>query len=75
MKKALALILTAAFLTGALTACGSAAQKEAGQTAETTENAEAAADTDGETATGELKVITVAATAVPHAESMPRRMA
>lgn len=65
MKKTLALILTAALLTGVLTACGSAEQKDAATAAETTENA---ADTDGEAATGEKKVITVAATAVPHAE-------
>lgn len=65
MKKTLALILTAALLTGALTACGSAEQKDVAEATETTENA---ADTDGEAATGETKVITVAATAVPHAE-------
>lgn len=75
MKKTLALILTAALMAGVLTACGSSAETSADTTAETTEAAESteaetetAADTDAETETGELQVITVAATAVPHAE-------
>lgn len=71
MKKALALILTASLLTGVLTACGSSeAQTDAAET--TTEEAAteetAAADTDAQAETGDLQVITVAATAVPHAE-------
>ncbi len=61
MKKVLALILTAALMTGVLTACGG------GETAETTETTETTEKTE-ETQTGELQVITVAATAVPHAE-------
>ncbi len=59
MKKVLALILTAALMTGVLTACGGS-----GETAETTETTEKTEETQ----TGELQVITVAATAVPHAE-------
>ncbi len=62
MKKVLALILTAALMTGILTACGGS-----GETAETTETTETTEKTE-ETQTGELQVITVAATAVPHAE-------
>ena len=62
MKKALALILTAALMTGVLTACGGS-----GETAETTETTETTEKTE-RTQTGELQVITVAATAVPHAE-------
>ncbi len=62
MKKVLALILTAALMTGVLTACGGS-----GETAETTETTETTEKTE-ETQTGELQVITVAATAVPHAE-------
>lgn len=59
MKKVLALILTAALMTGVLTACGGS-----GETTETTETTEKTEETQ----TGELQVITVAATAVPHAE-------
>lgn len=66
MKKALALILTAVLLTGALTACGSKAETTNNEAA--TETTEETKDTDGEAATGEMKKITVAATAVPHAE-------
>ncbi len=62
MKKVLALILTAALMTGVLTACGGS-----GETAETTETTETTEKAE-ETQTGELQVITVAATAVPHAE-------
>ena len=73
MKKKLALILTAAMIAGTLTACGGSAETTAEtETAEeTTEEAAEvteAADTDAEAQTGELQVITVAATAVPHAE-------
>ena len=80
MKKALALILTASLLAGVLTACGSSeAQTDAAETtteeaaAEETAAAETAAaeetaDTDAQAETGDLQVITVAATAVPHAE-------
>lgn len=76
MKKALALILTASLLTGVLTACGSSeAQTDAAETTteETTTADDAAAteetaDTDAQTETADLQVITVAATAVPHAE-------
>ena len=75
MKKALALILTASLLTGVLTACGSSkAQTDAAETtteeatAEETAAAEETADTDAQAETGDLQVITVAATAVPHAE-------
>ena len=75
MKKALALILTASLLTGVLTACGSSnAQTDAAETTteETTADDAAAteetADTDAQAETGDLQVITVAATAVPHAE-------
>lgn len=75
MKKVLSLILTAALMAGILTACGSkettseSAQTEADAAeTEAADTAEAAADTDGETQTDELQVITVAATAVPHAE-------
>lgn len=77
MKKGLALILTAVLAAGVLTACGSAAdQKDTAQTtdqtdaAQTTDEAQAAddADADSKAAAGELKPITVAATAVPHAE-------
>lgn len=74
MKKTLALILTAALMAGVLTACGGSAETAADTTAESTGAAEGteaeteAADTDAETETGELQVITVAATAVPHAE-------
>lgn len=76
MKKTLALVLTAALLTGVLTACGSSEKSEADAASETettqeteaAETTEASADTDAETQTGELQVITVAATAVPHAE-------
>ena len=79
MKKKLALILTAAMIAGTLTACGGAAETtaETETAAETTEATEdetvaaeetAEADTDAEEQTGELQVITVAATAVPHAE-------
>ncbi|MBD5456757.1 MAG: ABC transporter substrate-binding protein [Lachnospiraceae bacterium] len=52
MKKRLALILTAALIAGTLTACGSSEKTSA----------------DASSADGELQVITVAATAVPHAE-------
>ena len=52
MKKRLALILTAALIAGTLTACGSSEKTSA----------------DASAADGELQVITVAATAVPHAE-------
>lgn len=73
MKKALALILTATMMTGLLTACGSTETTETTEaTEEVTETEEAAveetADTDAEEETGDLEVITVAATAVPHAE-------
>lgn len=70
MKKKLALILTAAMIAGTLAACGGSAETaaETKETTEGTETIEAAADTDAETQTGELQVITVAATAVPHAE-------
>lgn len=75
MKKVLSLILTAALMAGILTACGSkettseSAQTEADAAeTEAADTAEAEADTDGETQTDELQVITVAATAVPHAE-------
>ncbi|MGN1180474.1 MAG: MetQ/NlpA family ABC transporter substrate-binding protein [Suilimivivens sp.] len=73
MKKKLALILTTALIAGTLTACGGSAQTPAETTenteaAQTTETTETAADTDAQTQTGELQVITVAATAVPHAE-------
>lgn len=77
MKKGLALILTAVLAAGVLTACGSAAdQKDTAQTtdqtdaAQATDEAQAAedADADSKAAAGELKPITVAATAVPHAE-------
>ena len=70
MKKKLALILTAAMIAGTLTACGGSAETaaETKETTEGTETTETAADTDAETQTGELQVITVAATAVPHAE-------
>ena len=70
MKKKLALILTAAMIAGTLTACSGSAETaaETKETTEGTETTEAAADTDAETQTGELQVITVAATAVPHAE-------
>lgn len=79
MKKALALILTAALMAGVLTACGSSAETTADTTAESTETTESTeveteeteavdTDTDAEVETGELQVITVAATAVPHAE-------
>ena len=70
MKKKLALILTAAMIAGTLTACSGSAETaaETKETTEGTETTEAAADTDAETQTGELQVITVAATAGPHAE-------
>lgn len=71
MKKVLSLILTAALMAGVLTACGSKeTQNETGAAAETetADAAQAETDTDAETQTGELQVITVAATAVPHAE-------
>lgn len=75
MKKKLALILTAAMIAGTLTACGSSAETatetEATETTEDTADAAEeteAADTDAQAQTGELQVITVAATAVPHAE-------
>ncbi len=75
MKKVLSLILTAALIAGILTACGSkettaeSAQTEADAAeTEAADTVEAGADTDGETQTDELQVITVAATAVPHAE-------
>lgn len=73
MKKVLSLILTAALMAGVLTACGSkektADSAETAQTeTETADTAAAETDTDAETQTGELQVITVAATAVPHAE-------
>lgn len=75
MKKVLSLILTAALMAGILTACGSkettseSAQTEADAAeTEAADTVEAEADTDGETQTDELQVITVAATAVPHAE-------
>lgn len=79
MKKVLSLILIAALMAGVLTACGSkektADSAETAQTetdaaaeTETADTAAAETDTDAETQTGELQVITVAATAVPHAE-------
>ena len=69
MKKALALILTASLLTGVLTACGSSkAQTDAAETTTEEAAAEETADTDAQAETGDLQVITVAATAVPHAE-------
>lgn len=81
MKKGLALILTAVLAAGTLTACGSAAdQKDTAQTTDqadaaqttdetqTADDAQAADDADSKAAAGELKPITVAATAVPHAE-------
>jgi D-methionine transport system substrate-binding protein len=67
MKKTVALILAAALMTGALTACGSSAETSADTTADA-QTTETAADTDAQTQTGDLQVITVAATAVPHAE-------
>lgn len=81
MKRGLALILTAVLAAGTLTACGSAAdQKDTAQTTDqadaaqttdetqTADDAQAADDADSKAAAGELKPITVAATAVPHAE-------
>lgn len=71
MKKVLSLILTATLMTGVLTACGSKetqTQTDAAAETETADAVQAEADTDAETQTGELQVITVAATAVPHAE-------
>ena len=73
MKKKLALILTAAMIAGTLTACGGSAEttaetETAEETTEEATEATEAADTDAEAQTGELQVITVAATAVPHAE-------
>lgn len=77
MKKGLALILMVALAAGVLTACGSTTeQTDKAQTADqtdaaqTTDEAQAAedADADSKAAAGELKPITVAATAVPHAE-------
>lgn len=71
MKKVLSLILTAALMAGVLTACGSKetqTETDAAAEAETADTAAAGTDTDAETQTGELQVITVAATAVPHAE-------
>lgn len=79
MKKVLSLILTGVLMAGVLTACGSkektADSAETAQTetdaaaeTETADIAETETDTDAETQTGELQVITVAATAVPHAE-------
>lgn len=77
MKKGLALILTAVLAAGVLTACGSTTeQTDKAQTADqadaaqATDEAQAAedADADSKAAAGELKPITVAATAVPHAE-------
>lgn len=77
MKKGLALILTAVLAAGVLTACGSTTeQTDKAQTADqadaaqTTDEEQAAedADADSKAAAGELKPITVAATAVPHAE-------
>lgn len=72
MKKGLALILAAVLAAGALTACGSTTDDNAktteqtgAQTADETQTADAA---DSEAAAEELKPITVAATAVPHAE-------
>lgn len=69
MKKVLSLILTAALMAGVLTACGSKEKTaDSAETAQTETDAAAETDTDAETQTGELQVITVAATAVPHAE-------
>ncbi len=73
MKKKLALIHTAAMIAGTLTACGGSAEttaetETAEETTEEATEATEAADTDAEAQTGELQVITVAATAVPHAE-------
>ena len=73
MKKKLALILTAAMIAGTLTACGGSAEttaetETAEETTEEATEATEAADTDADAQTVELQVITVAATAVPHAE-------
>ncbi len=75
MKKFLSLVLTAVLASGLLTACGSK-ESTAQPEAETSDNAQtedaAAADaadaSQEEQNAGELQVITVAATAVPHAE-------
>lgn len=73
MKKILALILTAALAAGTLTACGNSKSTDSENAAQDTEAAQstedaAGTDTDGEAETAELQVVTIAATAVPHAE-------
>lgn len=72
MKKFLALILTAALTAGTLTACGSTestGNENAPQETETAKDTQAAGtDSDGEAETVELQAVTIAATAVPHAE-------
>lgn len=80
MKKQLSLILTAVLMAGVLTACGGKetssdaaadtnTEADAGTEADTASDADVSADADEEQAAGgELQVITVAATAVPHAE-------
>lgn len=73
MKKFLALILTAALAAGTLTACGNSKSTDSENPAQDTEAAQgtedaAGTDTDGEAETAELQVVTIAATAVPHAE-------
>lgn len=73
MKKILALILTAALAAGTLTACGNSKSTDSENPAQDTEAAQstedaAGTDTDGEAETAELQVVTIAATAVPHAE-------
>lgn len=79
MKKILSLVLTAVLVSGLFTACGSkeASAEPGAETSGTEEAANTAqeAGDDGqkeeasdEQPTGELEVITVAATAVPHAE-------
>ena len=75
MKKFLSLVLTAVLVSGLLTACGSK-EDTAQPEAETSDNAQTEDAAEADTAdasqeeqnTGELQVITVAATAVPHAE-------
>lgn len=79
MKKILSLVLTAVLVSGLFTACGSkeasaepgaetSGTEEAANTAQEAGDDEQKEEASDEQPTGELEVITVAATAVPHAE-------
>ncbi|MGN0396305.1 MAG: MetQ/NlpA family ABC transporter substrate-binding protein, partial [Coprococcus sp.] len=78
LKRLLALTVTGALLVGALTGCGKAADDKTSSETTTAETTAAADDTSEEASKdeskddGELKVITIAASATPHAEILEK---